>query len=64
VLVVLRGRARVVPVDDLRSGGCRGAVEVVSGQDLAEQFGAGEPSGADLDRVASTIEAMVAELGG
>src|SRR4051812_22995155 len=43
-LVVLEGRAQVVPADDLGSGRYAGALEVVSGEELTRQVTPGDRS--------------------
>ncbi|GAA2433890.1 hypothetical protein [Streptomyces macrosporus] len=62
-LVLLEGRARVVSAEEAGTDRLRGAVEVVSRDDLAGRFGPGEPSDGDLETVAARLEAVVAELG-
>ncbi|MGW7054290.1 hypothetical protein [Streptomyces sp. NPDC054887] len=63
-LVVVEGRARVVPAADLESDAYRGAIEVVSAEDLARRLDSTDPSDQDISAVASGLNTSVAELGG
>jgi len=63
-LVVLHGRAPVVPEAELGSERFRGAVEVVSVKDLVERLGAEGSTDHDPDAVAGTLDAAVARQGG
>lgn len=62
-LVVVQGRARVVPAAELDSDDYRGAIEVVSAEDLGRRIGARPPSDQDITTLARTLDAAVAELG-
>ncbi|WP_031509994.1 hypothetical protein [Streptomyces megasporus] len=62
-LVLLEGRARVVPAAETGTDRWRGAVEVVSRDDLAGRLGPDEPSERDLETLAARLEAVVSELG-
>ncbi|WP_217241981.1 hypothetical protein [Streptomyces sp. AC555_RSS877] len=64
VLVLLRGRAEVVPAPDLDSERCRGAMPVVSGRDLRERLDADPSASGDPDAVAAALDATVREQGG
>ncbi|GAA2410722.1 hypothetical protein GCM10010420_44390 [Streptomyces glaucosporus] len=62
-LVLLEGRARVVSAEEAGTDRWRGAVEVVSRDDLRGRLGPGEPSEGELESLAARLEAVVAELG-
>lgn len=62
-LVVVQGRAQVIPAAELDSDRYRGALDVVSAQDLARRIGTRTPSDEDISALASTLNATVAELG-
>ncbi|TQJ90919.1 hypothetical protein [Streptomyces sp. SLBN-31] len=62
-LVVVEGRAQVVPADDLGSGRYAGALEVVSGEELTRQVPPGARSERELDALAATLNTMVSKLG-
>jgi len=62
-LVLLEGRVRVVTAEEAGTDRYRGAVEVVSRDDLADRLGPGEPTERDLESLAARLEAVVAELG-
>ncbi len=63
-LVVLQGRAQVVPAAELGTDRYRGALEVASADDLARRIGSRTPSDQDIAALASTLDATVTELGG
>ncbi|MEV6613225.1 hypothetical protein AB0N31_04960 [Streptomyces sp. NPDC051051] len=63
-LVVLEGRARVVPAGELGSQRYAGALEVMSGEDLTRQAGQGPYSEQDLDALAARLETVISHLGG
>ncbi|MGC0337861.1 hypothetical protein [Streptomyces sp. SLBN-8D4] len=62
-LVVLEGRAQVVPADDLGSDRYAGALEVTSGEELTRQATPDSHSEGELDALAATLNTMVAKLG-
>lgn len=64
VLVVVRGRARVIPASELDTGEFRGALEVASAKDLERRIGTGSPSDQDITTLAGVLNTTVAELGG
>ncbi|MFC4472170.1 hypothetical protein ACFPH6_48160 [Streptomyces xiangluensis] len=64
VLVLLRGRAEVVPAPEVDSERCRGAMTVMSGRELRERLGSDRSAPGDLKAVAATLDAMVTEQGG
>ncbi|MDQ0584300.1 hypothetical protein [Streptomyces rishiriensis] len=63
VLVVLEGRAHVVPADDLGSDRYAGALEVVSGEKFNRQATPGGHSEGELDALAATLNTLVSKLG-
>ncbi|MFJ1807492.1 MULTISPECIES: hypothetical protein [unclassified Streptomyces] len=62
-LVVVEGRAQVVPADDLGSDRYAGALEVVFGEELTRQATPGARSERELDALAATLNIMVSKLG-
>jgi hypothetical protein len=63
VLVVIEGRAEVISGGQLESEQYRGALEVVTRDDLVGRVGA-QPSDRELEEQASTLDAEVSQLGG
>ncbi|MGK5448025.1 MULTISPECIES: hypothetical protein [Streptomyces] len=63
-LVLLEGSPRVVSAAEAGADRYRGAVEVVSRDDLAARLGPGAPSDRDLEALASRLQTVVSELGG
>ncbi|MCT7657534.1 hypothetical protein [Mycobacterium deserti] len=63
VLVLIEGRTEVISGGRLESDQYRGALEVVSRDDLVSRVGA-DPSDHELTELASTLDAEVSELGG
>ncbi|GAA1909853.1 hypothetical protein GCM10009716_19640 [Streptomyces sodiiphilus] len=63
VLVILEGRALVVPAAELRAGAHAGAYEVIARDGLPAGLGPDTP-GRELDELASRLDAAVAEQGG
>lgn len=63
-LVLVEGRERVLSAVDLGTAPYRGAVELLTRDDLAAQLGTTDPPDHELDEVASRLQAAVAELGG
>jgi hypothetical protein len=64
VLVLLRGRAEVLPAPELDSEHYRGALPVVSGRDLRERLNTDRSASGDPDAVAAALDATVREQGG
>ncbi|MFE9438868.1 hypothetical protein ACFYO2_07665 [Streptomyces sp. NPDC006602] len=64
VLVLLHGRAEVVPAPELDSEHCRGALPVVSGHDLRERLNADRSASSDPEAVAAALDTTVREQGG
>ncbi|MCI0385034.1 hypothetical protein [Streptomyces sp. CNQ085] len=64
LLVLLEGRPRVVSAAEAGGDRYRGAVEVVSRDDLAAGLGPGTLSEQELEALASRLESVVSELGG
>ncbi|MHC3467771.1 hypothetical protein ACYF6T_03565 [Streptomyces sp. 7R007] len=62
-LVVLEGRAEVIDAGELDSDRYAGAVDVVSGEELARRAGSDLPAGQDLDALTGVLNTMVAKLG-
>lgn len=63
VLVVIEGRTEVISGGQLESDQYRGALEVVTRDDLVSRIGA-EPSDREVDEQASALDTEVSELGG
>jgi hypothetical protein len=63
VLVLVEGRTEVIGAGQLGSDSYRGALEVISREDLAKRIG-DAPSEHDLDEQASLLNSAVDELGG
>jgi NADH dehydrogenase len=63
VLVFVEGRADVVTRDQLGSDRYRGALEVISRDELTARVGA-EPSDDEAAKQAAILDAEVSELGG
>ncbi|MEW2135651.1 hypothetical protein AB0892_03420 [Streptomyces sp. NPDC005409] len=62
-LVLLEGRTEVVPSARLTSEPYSGAVEIVSGRDLAATLPSDTPSEQDLDALASRLDTAITHLG-
>ncbi|MCH5677234.1 hypothetical protein [Streptomyces gilvus] len=62
-LVLLEGRARVIAAAERNTDWYAGAVEVMSGAELADRIGTDSPSERELDVLAGTLNTMVAHLG-
>ncbi|MFC8269464.1 hypothetical protein ACFUIZ_27660 [Streptomyces cinereoruber] len=62
-LVLLEGRVEVVPSDRLASEPYDGAVEIVSGRDLATTLPPGPPTEQDMDALALRLETAITHLG-
>jgi hypothetical protein len=63
VLVLIEGRIEVIGAGQLASESYRGAMEVVSREELAERVGE-SPSEHELAEQAATLDTAVSELGG
>ncbi|MGV0716120.1 hypothetical protein ABQE93_12020 [Mycolicibacterium sp. XJ662] len=63
ILVLVEGRAEVIGAGQLASEKYRGALEVVSREDLVARIGA-DPSERELTEQATILDAAVSELGG
>ncbi|OBI83325.1 hypothetical protein [Mycobacterium sp. E740] len=63
VLVVIEGRAEVIGAGKLASADYRGALEVVSRDDLVRRIGE-SPSEREVDEQAAQLDTAVSELGG
>lgn len=64
VLVLIEGRAEVVTPREIDSPQYRGALEVVSRDELIKRTGGAELSERDLEEQASLLDSTVSELGG
>ncbi|MFD7628363.1 hypothetical protein ACFV7Q_20365 [Streptomyces sp. NPDC059851] len=62
-LVLLEGRTHVVATSSLSSPRYGGAIEVVSGRDLADALPSGPPAEQDLEALAARLESVIAHLG-
>lgn len=63
VLVVVEGRVEVIGAGQLASADYRGALEVVSRDDLVQRIGE-TPSDREIDEQAAQLDTGVSELGG
>ncbi|MGE2688487.1 hypothetical protein [Mycolicibacterium pulveris] len=63
ILVLVEGRTEVIGAGQLASEKYRGALEVVSREDLVARIGT-EPSERELTEQATILDAAVSELGG
>lgn len=63
VLVVVEGRVEVIGAGRLASADYRGALEVVSREDLVQRIGE-KPSDREIDEQAAQLDTAVSELGG
>ena len=62
VLVLVEGRTEVIPVSRLASDDYRGALEVISREELVKRLG-DAPSEHDLAEQAALLDMAVSELG-
>lgn len=62
-LVVVSGAAVVVPASALGTGRYRGAMEIISRQDLVAQLGTDAASRHDLEEIAARLDAILTRLG-
>lgn len=63
VLVLVEGRTEVIGAGQLASDQYRGALEVISRDDLAKRLG-DAPSEHDVAEQAALLDAVVSEMGG
>lgn len=63
VLVVVEGRVEVIGAGQLASADYRGALEVVSRDDLVQRIGE-TPSDREIDEQAAQLDTGISELGG
>jgi hypothetical protein len=64
VLVVLEGRAAVISAADLHSTQYRGALQVITRDELIARVGGVELSDRQLTELAADLDTAVSELGG
>jgi hypothetical protein len=64
VLVLVEGRTAVIGAGQLASEQYRGALEVISRDDLIKRLGGTEPSGHELTEQAAILDSAVSEMGG
>jgi hypothetical protein len=64
VLVLVEGRTEVIGAGQLASEPYRGALEVVSRDELAKRLGGTEPSEHELAEQAAQLDAAINEMGG
>ncbi|KUI39429.1 hypothetical protein [Mycobacterium sp. GA-2829] len=64
VLVLVEGRAEVVTSGQLGSEQYRGALEIISRDDLAKRLGDGDVDDRRLEEQAAALNTAVDELGG
>ncbi len=64
VLVVVEGRVEVVDQAELDSDAYRGALQVITRDELVEQAGGEQLSDRELTEQAAALDMAVAELGG
>ncbi|HKV18199.1 MAG TPA: hypothetical protein VJR50_04140 [Mycobacterium sp.] len=64
VLVVVEGRTAVIPQSDTESPEYRGALQVISRDDLLQRIGADDLSDRVISEQAAILDSTVSELGG
>jgi hypothetical protein len=64
VLVLIEGRTEVIGKGDADSPPYRGALEVISRDDLLQRIGGADLSDRVIEEQASILDATVSELGG
>lgn len=64
VLVLVEGRTEVVPAGQLSSEQYRGALEIISRDELAKRLGGGDVDDRRLEEQAAALNTAVDELGG
>jgi hypothetical protein len=62
-LVILEGRAQVIATEETDSDRYAGAMDIISGEELARRIDADTPTDRELDTLAGTLNTMVAKLG-
>ncbi|CAM5316510.1 hypothetical protein [Streptomyces canus] len=62
-LVVVEGRAQVIATDETDSDRYGGAMDVISGEELARRIDTDRPTDRELAALAGTLNTMVAKLG-
>ncbi|MFF1301553.1 hypothetical protein [Streptomyces sp. NPDC058307] len=62
-LVLIEGRARVIAAAERNTDWYAGALDVMSGGELARRIGTDSPTDRELDVLAGTLNTMVAHLG-
>jgi hypothetical protein len=63
MLVVVAGRVMIAAAAELDADPYRGAMEIISREDLVTQLGSDVPPEHHLDEVAARLDAMVTQLG-
>lgn len=64
VLVLIEGRTEVIAQGDTDSPRYRGALQVISRDDLLQRIGGADLSDRQLEEQAAILDATVSELGG
>ena len=64
VLVLVEGRTEVISAGQLASEEYRGALEVISHDELIRRLGGTEPSEHELAEQAAILDAAISEMGG
>lgn len=64
LLVLVEGRAEVIPAGALDSDDYRGALTVMSRNELIEQVGSATPSDHEVAEQAARLDATISNLGG
>lgn len=64
LLVLVEGRAEVIPAGALDSDDYRGALTVASRNELIDQVGSDTPSDHEIDEQAARLDATISNLGG
>ncbi|MFJ6386937.1 hypothetical protein ACIQJT_04950 [Streptomyces sp. NPDC091972] len=62
-LVLLEGRAQVIAAAERNTDLYAGALDIMSGEELARRIGTDSPTDGELDVLAGTLNTMVANLG-
>jgi hypothetical protein len=64
ILVLVEGRTEVIGAGQLASEQYRGALEVVTREDLVRRLGGTEPSDHDVAEQAAALDTAISDLGG
>lgn len=64
ILVLVEGRTDVIGAGQLATQEYRGALQVVSRDDLVHRLGGTDPSQHELAEQAATLDAAISEMGG